>query len=467
LGKLNLTPLEQALPAPEAADAPDAAAEESAQKAVAEANEKQQALIQALNSWQRAVQSLAPETAANVQKAYTAVAKAVIAWDTALKSVTVDNADLKKKVKDSRSLLKAVAQAVDAKVEADRRELAAAQVKLGSLVGMLDVSYEASKTATVESLTVPITGADGSGLGLVVCDMIPGEKKGGGLTYASVDLIITGAEQQSVVLKPEKQTADTGDLPCMTLRTGTGGQIAENLQVGGYEVRITGSYTVKNRKITALDLKVDVVRAEPKPEEKNAGTFAHEFPADPAAQDMFSESYTIDSPSGEFLGEAGIDMSDKEGYDQGRGVEVRMFNKNDIITRTVMLVPADREDTPAIPDNDWPIQRVNAGDVITLESPWLITTVTVTACATEGDRFKNIEVRMESHEKTDEEKKEPAEPAPAAEAAPAPAEPAPAAEEEAAPAEEAPAPAAAVEEAALKTGAPTEAEAVDARVLDF
>jgi len=59
--------------------------------------------------------------------------------------------------------------------------------------------------------------------------------------------------------------------------------------------------------------------------------------------DLFDESYSIDSPSGEFLGECGVGISETVGVGEPKRVtafEVWLFDKNDIQTVTKVLMSA-------------------------------------------------------------------------------------------------------------------------------
>jgi hypothetical protein len=59
--------------------------------------------------------------------------------------------------------------------------------------------------------------------------------------------------------------------------------------------------------------------------------------------DLFDESFSIDSPSGEFLGECGVGISETIGVGDPKKVtafEVWLFDKNDIQTVTKVLMSA-------------------------------------------------------------------------------------------------------------------------------
>jgi hypothetical protein len=58
---------------------------------------------------------------------------------------------------------------------------------------------------------------------------------------------------------------------------------------------------------------------------------------------LFDESFSIDSPSGEFLGECGVGISDTIGIGDPKkvtGFEVWLFDKNDIQTVTKVVMSA-------------------------------------------------------------------------------------------------------------------------------
>jgi hypothetical protein len=59
--------------------------------------------------------------------------------------------------------------------------------------------------------------------------------------------------------------------------------------------------------------------------------------------DLFDDSFSIDSPSGEFMGECGIGISETIGVGEPKKVqafEVWLFDKNDIQTVTKVLMSA-------------------------------------------------------------------------------------------------------------------------------
>jgi hypothetical protein len=70
-----------------------------------------------------------------------------------------------------------------------------------------------------------------------------------------------------------------------------------------------------------------------------------------AGDDMFDDSFSIDSPSGEFLGECGAGISETIGVGVPKKVtafEVWLFDKNDIQTVTKVLMSAHAFNDPAI-----------------------------------------------------------------------------------------------------------------------
>ena len=65
--------------------------------------------------------------------------------------------------------------------------------------------------------------------------------------------------------------------------------------------------------------------------------------------DLFDDSFSIDSPTGEFLGECGVGISDSIGVGEPKKVtafEVWLFDKNDIqtVTRVLMSQHAYQDD---------------------------------------------------------------------------------------------------------------------------
>jgi len=70
-----------------------------------------------------------------------------------------------------------------------------------------------------------------------------------------------------------------------------------------------------------------------------------------AGDDLFDDSFSIDSPSGEFLGECGVGISETIGIGVPKKVtafEVWLFDKNDIQTVTKVLMSAHAFTDPAI-----------------------------------------------------------------------------------------------------------------------
>jgi hypothetical protein len=70
-----------------------------------------------------------------------------------------------------------------------------------------------------------------------------------------------------------------------------------------------------------------------------------------AGDDLFDDSFSIDSPSGEFLGECGVGISETIGVGVPKKVtafEVWLFDKNDIQTVTKVLMSAHAFTDPAI-----------------------------------------------------------------------------------------------------------------------
>jgi hypothetical protein len=70
-----------------------------------------------------------------------------------------------------------------------------------------------------------------------------------------------------------------------------------------------------------------------------------------AGDDLYDDSFSIDSPSGEFLGECGVGISDTIGVGDPKKVtafEVWLFDKNDIQTVTQVVMSAHAFNDPAI-----------------------------------------------------------------------------------------------------------------------
>ena len=70
-----------------------------------------------------------------------------------------------------------------------------------------------------------------------------------------------------------------------------------------------------------------------------------------AGDDLYDDSFSIDSPSGEFLGECGVGISETIGVGDPKKVtafEVWLFDKNDIQTITKVLMSTHAFNDPAI-----------------------------------------------------------------------------------------------------------------------
>ena len=90
-----------------------------------------------------------------------------------------------------------------------------------------------------------------------------------------------------------------------------------------------------------------------------------------AGDDLFDDSFSIDSPSGEFLGECGVGISENIGVGVPKKVtafEVWLFDKNDIQTVTKVLMSAHAFTDPAIRQKleakGEPFQAVSGGQTI-------------------------------------------------------------------------------------------------------
>jgi hypothetical protein len=90
-----------------------------------------------------------------------------------------------------------------------------------------------------------------------------------------------------------------------------------------------------------------------------------------AGDDLFDDSFSIDSPSGEFLGECGVGISETIGVGVPKKVtafEVWLFDKNDIQTVTKVLMSAHAFTDPTIRQKleakGEPFQAVSGGQTI-------------------------------------------------------------------------------------------------------
>lgn len=87
--------------------------------------------------------------------------------------------------------------------------------------------------------------------------------------------------------------------------------------------------------------------------------------------DLFDDSFSIDSPSGEFLGECGVGISETFGVGEPKRVsafEVWLFDKNDIQTVTKVLMSAhafaDESVRQRLAAKGEPVQAVPGGQVV-------------------------------------------------------------------------------------------------------
>jgi len=90
-----------------------------------------------------------------------------------------------------------------------------------------------------------------------------------------------------------------------------------------------------------------------------------------AGDDLFDDSFSIDSPSGEFLGECGVGISETIGIGVPKKVtafEVWLFDKNDIQTVTKVLMSAHALSDPTIRQKleakGEPFQAVSGGQTV-------------------------------------------------------------------------------------------------------
>lgn len=90
-----------------------------------------------------------------------------------------------------------------------------------------------------------------------------------------------------------------------------------------------------------------------------------------AGDDLFDDSFSIDSPSGEFLGECGVGISETIGIGVPKKVtafEVWLFDKNDIQTVTKVLMSAHAFNDPTIRQKleakGEPFQAISGGQTI-------------------------------------------------------------------------------------------------------
>ncbi len=93
--------------------------------------------------------------------------------------------------------------------------------------------------------------------------------------------------------------------------------------------------------------------------------------------DLFDDSFSIDAPSGEFLGECGVGISETIGVGDPKKVtafEVWMFDKNDIQTITKVLMSAHAFSDPAVRaklESKGELSLVEPGSQVVLETATL------------------------------------------------------------------------------------------------
>jgi len=120
------------------------------------------------------------------------------------------------------------------------------------------------------------------------------------------------------------------------------------LAVGG--VGAAAFWLLRGRKrsgdVTPAQQAADIVRTTEKTDYVSKGEappVAHYITTYVIGDDLFDDSFSIDSPSGEFLGECGVGISETIGVGDPKKVtafEVWMFDKNDIQTVTKVLMSA-------------------------------------------------------------------------------------------------------------------------------
>lgn len=94
--------------------------------------------------------------------------------------------------------------------------------------------------------------------------------------------------------------------------------------------------------------------------------------------DLYDDSFSIDSPAGEFLGECGVGISDTIGVGEPKRVtalEVWLFDKNDYQTVTKVLMTPHAYNDPAIRqrlESKGELIQVEPGQRITLEANTLV-----------------------------------------------------------------------------------------------
>jgi hypothetical protein len=92
-------------------------------------------------------------------------------------------------------------------------------------------------------------------------------------------------------------------------------------------------------------------RAQPSIPVPPEGPVAHFVTTYVIGDDLYDDSFSIDAPSGEFLGECGVGISDTIGVGDPKKVtafEVWLFDKNDIQTVTKVLMSAHAYEDPTI-----------------------------------------------------------------------------------------------------------------------
>jgi hypothetical protein len=140
---------------------------------------------------------------------------------------------------------------------------------------------------------------------------------------------------------PTEQPAATGTNYAALIGIVFGGLLAVGVIAGGFYLLRGGRRTGQ---ITPAQHAADIARATEMTDYVAMGEappVAHYVTTYVIGDDLFDDSFSIDSPSGEFLGECGVGISETIGVGDPKKVtafEVWMFDKNDIQTVTKVLM---------------------------------------------------------------------------------------------------------------------------------
>lgn len=121
---------------------------------------------------------------------------------------------------------------------------------------------------------------------------------------------------------------------------------------------------------------------------------------------LFDESFSIDSVEGlEFLGECGLTFSKVDGDEEVLGFEAWLFDKKDIRTQTLLLIPegklsaGDAKTKKLVKQKNLPVSELIPGGIYTIESEKLRLQLQVIELETIDGKVGKLSVEMTSYKK--------------------------------------------------------------------